>query len=310
MSLTLEQANALLPTTKVSTNTNPLSLVYTLIAEPKWGKTTWFSQFPNALLVAFEQGHSFIEGYKVVIDAWAEKNSAVITDGNGLTHMTFLDFVEILTASDQYDFIIIDTADMAAKMCVDYNMRQIGIKHPSDMDFGKGYEMGLNAPFRQAMGRIIKSGRGIGFITHTETKDARFSSGKKARKECTLPGGVVKFVIPQSDVVLHGKFGIMNNKTKKRDRILVTEGSDDMLAGTRVQGKISLPSRFIVDKNNPWEQWNSFFNDSEASTKAEQQYTASTRAPQDASYEETAPTAEEPQATVDPIPPAKRAKAK
>jgi len=273
--LTLEQANSLLPSVAHGSIPNPLKLIYTLIAEPKWGKSTWFSTFPDSVLVAFEQGQAFIEAKKVVIDAWAAKNSQVTEDDEGLRHMTFVDFVDAICASDMFKFVIIDTADMAARMCVDYNCTRLGITHPSDMEYGKGYDQALNAPFRQLIGRIAKSGRGIGFITHTEIKDSRFTSGTKARKECSLPGGVVKFIIPQSDMVLHGKFGSLNKQTGKRDRILVTEGSDDMLAGSRAQGKYRMPSRFIVDPVHPWQQWESFFNDPDAAEAAEAAYNKS-----------------------------------
>lgn len=282
----LEEANSLLPTEKVGVTVNPAHLVYTIIAEPKWGKTTWATRFPDSVLLAFEQGHSFIEAHKIIMDAWHTKSPEVYQDGDGIHHMTFLHAIDIICASDRFETVVIDTADMMAKMCLDFNLRLLGIKHPSDLDFGKGYETALNTPFRQAVGKIIKSGRGVVFITHTETKDARFSSGTKTRKECTLPGGVVKFVIPQSDVVLHGKFGIMNNTTKKRDRILVTEGSDDMLAGARVQGKFRLPTRFVVDPNDPWAQWARFFEDPNAADEADALYATNSRAPRSAQYEE------------------------
>lgn len=268
--LTTEEANKLLPQAKVGTVPNPKSLVYTLIAEPKFGKTTWMSQIPNSLLLAFERGHSFIEAHKIEITAWAAPNSE-IADIGGLLHMTFEDAVTVICASDQFDFVIFDTADMAAKMCLDYHLKKFGLTHAQDWEYGKGHDVCLNTPFRQLVNKIASSGRGVGFITHSETKDSRFSTGTKARKECTLPGGVMKYVIPQSDIVLHGKFGA-RGKDGRRSRIIVTEGSDDMLAGSRVQGKFRLPTRFIVDPNNPWAQWESFFTDPEASFKAEADY--------------------------------------
>lgn len=269
--LTTEQANALLPQKKHGEKADPKKLIYLFIAEAKFGKTTWMSAIENSLLLAFEKGHAFIEAYKMNITAWSAKDSEV-TEIDGLTHATFTDALDVICSSDQFDFIIFDTADAAVKMCLDYNMKKLGITHPSDWEFGKGYEASQNTPFRQAINRLTSTGRGVGFITHTETKDSRFSSGAKSRKECTLPGGISKLLVPMADCILHGRFGLRNKATGRRDRIIVTEGSDDMLAGGRVQRTAKLPVHFIVDENDPWAQWVSFFNDPKASEAAEDYY--------------------------------------
>lgn len=270
--LTTEQANALLPQSKHGEKADPKKLIYTFIAEPKFGKSTWMSCIENSLMLAAERGHSFIEAYKINITAWAKPASEEIEVLDELIHATFIQAVDIIVASDQFDFVFIDTADSLIKMCLDYHLKKLGITHPSDWDFGKGYEAAMNTPFRQAINRITSSGRGIGFITHTETKDSRFSSGTKSRKECSLPSGIAKMIIPMSDVILHGKFGLRNKETGRRDRIIVTEGEDDMLAGNRVQKQARLPHRFIVDENDPWGQWVSFFENKEASYEAEAAY--------------------------------------
>ena len=274
--MTVTEANELLPQTKVGAQPDPLRLIYTLIAEPKWGKTTWMCQIPNSLLLAFEKGHSFVEAHKINITAWKERNPKIEVI-EGVHHMTFSDAVDIICASDQFDFVIFDTADMAAKMCLDYHLKHHGLTHQQDWDFGKGSDVCLNTPFRQAVNRLAATGRGVGFITHTEVRDARFASGNKARKECSLPTGLIKYVIPMSDLVLHGKFGGRNKATGRRERIIVTEGSDDMLAGSRVQGQFRLPSQFVVDPTNPWGQWASFFNERGAAEAAEAEAASSTR---------------------------------
>lgn len=270
MPLTTEEANALLPQTKHGEIADPKKLIYLFIAEAKFGKTTWMSAIENSLMLAGEKGHSFVEAYKINITCWDEKDREV-NNIDGLIHTSFMAAVDIICASDQFDFVFLDTTDSIVKMCLDYNLKKLGIKHPSDWEFGKGYDAAMNTPFRQAINRLTSSGRGVGFITHTETKDARFSSGNKSRKECTLPGGIGKLLVPMADCILHGKFGL-RNKDGKRDRIIVTEGSDDMLAGGRVQRTAKLPTHFIVDTNDPWGQWVSFFKDPKASEEAEAYY--------------------------------------
>jgi hypothetical protein len=270
-------ANSVLPQMAHSSKADPLSLCYTIIAEPKFGKTTWACSIPDALLLAFEQGHAFIEAHKVIIDAWdypvpESRKLQPWDEGNGLIHMTFMQAVDIITTSDRFPIVVVDTADMAGKMCLDYHLKKNNLTHPQDWDFGKGHDVCLNTPFRQAFGRILKSGRGVIFITHTNTTDSRFAGATKSKKECTLPSGISKFLIPQSDVILHGRFG-PRDSNKRRTRVFQTEGSDEVLAGARGVGQqYNLPPRFIINQEDPWAQWTEFFNDEEAASRASIEY--------------------------------------
>lgn len=271
-------ANAILPQAPHSALADPIALCYTIIAEPKFGKTTWACSVPDMLLLAFEQGHAFIEAHKVIIDAWdynvpeSRKPAPWTEDPNdpsALVHMTLMQAVDVITTSDRFPLIAFDTADMAAKKCLDYNLKKHNLIHAQDWEFGKGHDVCLNTPFRQAVGKILTSGRGVIFITHTDTTDRRFAGQASSKKECTLPKGVAKFLIPQSDVILHGKFGPRDPTTKRRTRIFFTEGSDEVLAGARGVGQqYNLPPRFIIDQDNPWGQWTEFFTDTEAASRA------------------------------------------
>lgn len=275
----LEWANSLLPSAPHSALADPISLCYTLIAEPKFGKTSWMCAIPDLLLLAFEQGHGFIEAHKVVIDAWdynvpeARKQQPWTEGDNNLVHMTFMQAVEVICASDRFPIVGIDTADAAGKQCLDFHIKKHGLVHAQDWEFGKGHDVCLNTPFRQAVGRILKSGRGVVFTTHSNTTDSRFAGQTKSKKECTLPSGLAKFLIPQSDVILHGRFGPRDPITKRRTRIFQTEGSDEVLAGARGVGQqYNLPSKFIIDQANSWGQWTEFFSDPEAAARATLEY--------------------------------------
>lgn len=275
-------ANSILPQAPHSALADPISLCYTLIAEPKFGKTTWACNVPDMLLLAFEQGHAFVSAHKVVIDAWdynvpESRKPLPWTEDPGnpgaLVHMTFMQAVDIITASDRFPLVGFDTADMAAKKCLDFHLKKNNLIHPQDWDFGKGHDVCLTTPFRQAVGKILTSGRGVIFITHTDTTDRRFAGQSSSKKECTLPKGIAKFLIPQSDVILHGKFGPRDPATKRRSRIFFTEGSDEVLAGARGVGQqYNLPARFIINQDNSWEQWTEFFNDPEAAGRASVEY--------------------------------------
>jgi hypothetical protein len=226
------------------------------------------ADIPNSLLLAFERGHAFHSICKIAIDKWDGHKFEMYDDEEGCRHMTMKQAAEILEASDKFDFVIFDTADMAVKKCTDYWLNKLGHAHLQDAgDFGKGYDLCQNTPFRQLVGAILATGRGIGLITHSNITTTNFAKGAKSKRETTLPGGIHKFLHTQADIILHGSFGARRPNSKHRERILQTEGDEETLAGNRTKG-INLPPKFIVDYDNPWKQWCEFFKDPKAADKA------------------------------------------
>lgn len=268
-----KQANEILPKERTKSEVNPASLVVLLIAEAKWGKTSFFMSNPNSVLLAFEEGHKFQRGFKIIVDKWDVKRGSydIEKDKEGCPHMTAMQAIEVLEASDLYDFVTFDTVDMAVKMCVDYHCSSLGVEHPTDAgDYGKGWDITQNTPMRRAILRILKTGRGVGLITHSKTEVQRFTSGERARKEATMPNGVMRLCVTQADVMLHGEYGKLRAGNRLRDRILVCEGDMDTLAGNR--SGTMLPQRYIVDPRNQWKQFKCFFTDPRAADRAESDY--------------------------------------
>jgi hypothetical protein len=99
---------------------------------------------------------------------------------------------------------------------------------------------------------------------------SRFTTGEKSKKETTLPAGIWKMLYAQADVILHGEFGKERNKQGFKDRIFVTEGSEDCIAGNRSQA--ILPAKYIVDKKDSFKQFASFFTDPKAAAAATAAY--------------------------------------
>lgn len=286
--MTAEEANALLPDRPTSVKPRPEGLVYLIIAPPKWGKTTWAAAFPDSILLAFERGQQFTSAHKVVVESWAGKHD-IYEDEEGARHMTMEQVSEALKASDRFNTVIFDTTDMAAKSCSDYYQRKHNWQHISDGgDYGKGYDIAQNTPFRQMVGDIMNTGRGIVFITHMQVKETKFKNSTTNKKETTLPGGIHKFVHTQADCILHGFFGPFIKGTKTRTRIIQTTGDDETLAGTRTKG-VNIPYKFIVDENDSWGQWSRFFDDPEAAELATLQFKSSKKAPDEDEDEDEDP---------------------
>lgn len=273
------EANQLLPSKPTEIICDARRLKYLLIGLPKWGKTTFLCSVPDSILLAFEEGHAFHRTHKVIMDSWdrpyAEKKEGWIEDDDGNRHTSFTEVVEAILASDKFQFVIIDTADMAAKMCLDYHYEKFKVAHAQDAgDYGKGWDICLTQPFRKLVGPIIKSGRGIGFITHAQYIERKIGASKITRMETTLPSQVQKFLHTQADVIMHTSFGRRLPGQKERDRVVTMDGSNEILAGSRIRG-ITMPRKYVVDPDHPWEQWAAFFdkkNGAKAVTKAEEDY--------------------------------------
>jgi hypothetical protein len=86
---------------------------------------------------------------------------------------------------------------------------------------------------------------------------------------------VQQFIHAQSDLIMHGFFGRRRKGKKDRDRIISFDGTDEVMAGTRIR-QVYIPNKYIVtpptldDLTGPWKQWSKFFSNSpEAGEKAE-----------------------------------------
>lgn len=279
MPMTPEQANAALPQAPTKAIIRPEKLKYLVIAPPKWGKTTTACSIPDSILLACEEGHAFTTTFKIVIDQWdrpfAEKALGAGEDDDGNLHMSMQEAVELICASDRFAHVIIDTADMAAKMCVDYWCNKLHVPHPADAgDFGKGFALTLGDPFRRMIGPLIKSGRGLTFTSHSKFVEKKDKAGKtvSTKWESTLPSQAQAFLHSQADLIWQGKFGKLRPGQVERDRIVCLDASEEMMAGSRVRydGRPwPMPKNFILDPEAGWDQWCSFFPGEDETSQAE-----------------------------------------
>lgn len=251
-------ANDGLPSGPTKQTVDPQSLRILMIAPPGFGKTTFFSAFPDCLLLAFEEGHKFVECPKIIIDKWEGDCEGVDADGN--MHLSALAAFDRIQKSDRFKFIIIDTVDAMAKMCADHYLDLYHAQGLGDLgDFGVGYNIGQNDPTRKAFNSILKSGRGLGYTTHQVIIEEKDKKGKvlSVKKTSSMPNGIMKFLFPQVDTILHGEFGEVQEGETRRDRIIRTEGSEEILAKNR--GGI-FPPAWIVPKDaqDAWQQFECF----------------------------------------------------
>lgn len=128
-----------------------------LYGQPKVGKTTFASQFPNNLLLAFEHGYNAIAGIKAVdITKWS-------------------DFKLVLRQLEQpavramYDTITIDTVQIAWNLCESYICAQASVQTIGDIPWGKGYDA-RDLEFENCLRKITMLGYGLVLLTHVDIR--------------------------------------------------------------------------------------------------------------------------------------------
>lgn len=262
-----------LPTERVEPTGMPKAAKILIVAPPGFGKTEFAASNPNCLQLLCQEGHAGVGGYKVRITSWDSEDEPYIAP-DGIASMSFIQLVQSLQAEKNliYDFMSIDTIDDLVKMLVDEKMPTLKkdgkkIQHLSDMDYGKGYEIGQNSPFRKEFSKITKLGIGILFITHEDIAIRTFGKQQQAKKETTLPTGIYKQIFPIVESVLHGVLGKKRKGQPRRDRIFVTEGSETMLAKNRYG---ALPAAWIVNQtiSKRWDEFVSFWDNEEKRNEA------------------------------------------
>ena len=127
-------------------------LVYSL---PKVGKTSLASQFPKALLCAFEIGYHALPGVKPIdIGSWSDFKKVVQQ-------------LKLPKAKEMYDTVIIDTVPIATDLCEKYILAQNDVSALGDIPWGGGwsqYKKEFDTPFRE----LTQLGYGIVFICHSK----------------------------------------------------------------------------------------------------------------------------------------------
>ena len=139
--------------------------------EPKSGKTTIATKFPNHLLLAFEKGYNAIAGAMArPINTWSEFRKV-------------LRQLKEPAVQERFETIIIDTADIAYDLCEKYicaNAKRadggVGVDAIGDIGYGKGYTL-VAKEFDEALRSIVQLGYGLVLISHATDKTFKDEKG-------------------------------------------------------------------------------------------------------------------------------------
>jgi hypothetical protein len=219
-----------LPTTKTPPTLDMATAKLLVYGPPGIGKTTLAASVDadHTLLLATEPGTGGIEAYVQPIRSWEE----FLATGSAL-------------ANDKHDFhtVAVDTADELFRFCQEHVMAQHHIAHPSDLEWGKGWQL-LSDEFRLRVGRLCNLGLGVIFTSHSKDEEVKQRVGSITRSVPTIAGQGGKFLMGFVDYIL---FATSEHTEDGEVRMLRTSPSENWIAKARIE----LPDPILLPKDDP-----------------------------------------------------------
>jgi hypothetical protein len=234
-----------LPTEKTKPKTDLKDYTILLYGEPKIGKSTWASEFPDTLFLATEPGLNALECYQIPISTWEE----------------FLEACKVIaTSKHQFKTIVIDTIDNLAKFCSDYICRKNNILHESDLEWGKGWSM-VSGEFLRVLTKLALLPYGLVMISHAETVEIKTRTIKYNKDVPTLSKSFRKIVLEMADLILYAHTVQRKDKEGNQEeaRVLETRASENWEAGNRTTFK-QLPGTLDFSYQEFINAWNNSQN--------------------------------------------------
>lgn len=177
----------MLPTKKTAPKTDLTDFTILVHGKQKYGKSTFCSMAPDALFLATEPGLNSLETYQVPITSWDDLLAAA---------------GEIAQGNHSFRTIVIDTIDLAYRMCADHVCRRAKVEHESDLTFGKGFAL-VNNEFYRVLTKLGHLPYGLVLISHSQDREVETRTGKVVRTIPTLPDKARKIVLGMVDMILY-----------------------------------------------------------------------------------------------------------
>jgi len=137
------------------------------------GKTTLCSQFPGALILAFEKGYNALPGVMVQdITTWGEFKMV-------------LRELKKPAVQEKFKTIVIDTVDVAGNLCDKYICNQLGIENIGDGGWATNGWAKYKKEFEDSFRTIAQLGYALVFISHDKDKTFKRKDGTEYNQ--TIP---------------------------------------------------------------------------------------------------------------------------
>jgi hypothetical protein len=182
-----------------------------LFGAKKIGKTTLTAQFPNTYHMMFEPGGKALSIYQDLYSTWARVKRGVA----------------LLETDNRFETVSWDPVDIAFKLCEKFTNKELGVTHPSEADWGKGWAR-LRDEFTLTVNRLANSGKGIVLVSHDTVKEiTKRDGGKYDVVTSTMPGMARDIIEGLVDIWAY--YGYEGDR-----RMLYIRGDDHLSAGHRL----------------------------------------------------------------------------
>jgi hypothetical protein len=212
-----------LPTEKSKPGLRLSTAKVMIYGPPKIGKSTFASELlpDNTLFLACEPGLDGLEVFSEPIKKWADFRQAV---------------EELAADPKQFRIVVVDTVDELYRMCSDHVCAEFGIKHPADLEYGKGWGA-VGDEFRLRVGKLSNLGLGVWFVSHAKDVEVKKKVGTKTVTQSTLAGQGRQYITGFVDLIF---LATWEGDEESSRRILRTQGGEEHEAGGRMP-KEALP---------------------------------------------------------------------
>lgn len=233
MSLTTEKKKPSLSLREYTT------LVY---GETKVGKSTLLSNVEQNLFFNTGGGLEALECYEERISSWED----FLAKG-----------AELLEGKHTFSNITIDTVDRLHKLCSEYMMKKLNILYPSDLEFGKGWDM-VKSEFMRPIMKLVLSQYGVFFVSHAKEIELKTRTVKINKVVPSMSDSLYNIISPICGIIL------FYDSTEGKDgdiRLLRTTATERWIAGDRT-GKLQEYGDIVMDKPpaNNWAKIQSIFD--------------------------------------------------
>lgn len=218
-----------------------------LYGPPKIGKTTFASQFPDAVFSECEPGLGELALRKTPCYSWpaflewcndlrkrakAESDAAAFNEAADGIVAPPLPGAPIKT-------VVIDTVDNAYRYCEEHVLKGLGVDHASDLGYGKGWAA-VHSEWHRVITKLASLHYGLVMISHAKTTVVKAKNGSEYDRQVpTLPGKARETVMGLVDVILYCEIAAIDqgDGTVKYRRVMRAKPATTYEAGDRT-GKL------------------------------------------------------------------------
>ena len=198
--------------------------MFLLYGPPKIGKSTMLSLFPNVYFLPTEPGFGSLNVRKTRIPNWA----------------TFTKFIKKMEKKPKFCKTVgiwcVDTADNLSKFCMQYVCGREGIAHPTDQEWGKGWEA-YRDEFMHWILRLASLGPGLACISHEIDREIVSRSMRITKFSPALPKTTYTILNNLSDIIIRMTYAAQKKRSRKSPievkRVLLIRSNENYDAGDR-----------------------------------------------------------------------------